>query len=249
MRLSTAGLTLALAVLAGAPTLAQDYPRHGTPKETLGGPRPVVAFVFKLGELQPSGDSDLWAFHEDLFTAEVSDFNDLAFGFDVILLASSHVEFAFGLETYEGSTGSVYRNYEDSFGQPIAQYQSLSLFPFTASVHWLPFGRYDDESGRPHAVVPYLGVGMGMLLWEYELNGSFVDLGTLEIYDDFFYDDGATIAGVGTAGIEFRVSRAWSVHLEGRYLWAEDDLGVDFIGFDDLDLSGWAFFGGASFRF
>jgi len=249
MRLRTAGLTLALAFLAGVPAPAQDYPRHGTPKETLGGPRPVVAFLFKLGELQPNGGSDLWDYHEDLFTAEAGDFDDIAFGFDVILLASSHLEFAFGLEAYEADVGSVYRDYVDSFGGSIAQYQNLSLVPLTASVHWLPFGRYSGESGRPRGVVPYLGVGMGLLIWEYELGGSFVDLGTLEIYDDYFYDDGATIAALATAGIEFRVSRAWSIHLEGRYLWAEDNLGADFVGFDDLDLSSWAFFGGASFRF
>jgi hypothetical protein len=249
MRLRTAGLTLALTLLPGAPAVAQEYPRHGTPKETLvGPPRPVVAFVFKLGELQPRGNSDLWAFHEDLFTADVNDFNDLAFGFDLLLLADSHVEFAFGMEAYEGDTSSVYRDYVDSFGQPIAQHQHLNLVPLTASVRWLPWGRYGGN-GAPRPVVPYLGAGMGMLIWEYELSGSFVDLGTLEIFDDYFYDDGATFAAIGTAGIEFRVSRAWSVHVEGRYLWAEDNLGPDFAGFDALDLSSWAFFGGASIRF
>jgi outer membrane protein W len=248
MRHRTAGLITLLALVAGAPSLAQEYPRHGTPKETLGGPRPAVAFVFKLGELQPTGDSDLWAFHEDLFTADVDDFNDLAFGFDFLLLAQPHLEFAFGMEAYEGSAGSVYRDYVDSFGQPIAQEQELNLVPLTVSVRWLPCGRYGGANGAPRPVVPYLGIGMGMLIWEYELAGSFVDLGTLEIYDDYFYDDGATLAAVATAGIELRVSRAWSVHLEGRYLWAEDDLGIDFVGFDDLDLSSWAFFGGVSVR-
>ena len=249
MRLRTAGLMVALAWLAGAPCLAQEYPRHGTPKETLGGPRPVVAFVFKLGELQPTGNSDLWDFHEDLFTAEVEDFDDLAFGFDFLLLVQPHLEFAFGMEAYEGDTGSVYRDFVDSFGQPIAQHQDLNLVPLTVGLHWLPFGRYDGATGAPRTVIPYLGVGMGMLIWEYELSGSFVDLGTLEIYDDYFYDDGVTLAALATAGIEFRISRAWSVHVEGRYLWAEDDLGIDFVGFDDLDLSSWAFFGGVSFRF
>jgi len=249
MRLRTAALMLTLALLCGFPARAQEYPRHGTPKEALGPPRPTVAFVFKLGELQPSGNSDLWNYHEDLFTSDVADLNDLDFGFDVLILARPHLEFAFGFEAYEGSSSSVYRDYIDNFGQPIAQHQQLSLWPFTAGVRWLPFGRYSDGSGAAHPVVPYLGFGIGMLLWEYELGGSFVDLGTLEIYDDHFYDDGATVAAVGTAGIEFQVSRSWSVHLEARYLWADDDLGVDFIGFNDLDLSSWAGFGGASFRF
>lgn len=249
MRLPALGLAMSLGFLANAPAPAQDYPRHGTPKEEVAGPRPHVVFAFKLGGLYPTGNSDLWAYHEDLFTAEVDDFDDLAFGLDLVLLAQSHLELAFGLETYEGSASSVYRDYVEASGLPIAQFQKLSLVPFTAGVRWLPFGRYDDESGSPHTVVPYLGAGFGALLWEYELSGSFVDLITLEIYDDFFYDDGATLCATGTAGIEFRVSRAWSVLLEGRYLWAEDDLGADFVGFDDLDLSGWAVFGGASVRF
>lgn len=255
MRPRLALLVVPFLLFSLIPAVAQDYPRHGTPKETIsaptqptGPPLPRIALVFKLGGVFPSGDSDLWDFNADLFTADAEDFDDAAFGFELLLLTANHLDLSFALEVYEGSASSVYRDYVDSFGQPIGQYQSLDLLPMTVSLRWMPFGRY-GPGGAPRRVVPYLSVGGGGVFWEYELTGSFVDPGTLGIYDDYFYSDGAALAGVAAAGLEVPLSRAWSVHLEGRYLWAQDDLDEDFAGFDEFDLGGWAAFIGAGVRF
>ena len=123
----------------------------------------------------------------------------------------------------------------------------------TFSVRWLPFGRYrrdaDGYLGVPRAVVPYLSAGGGLYLWEFEMQGSFVDLTDLSIFNDRFVSDGVTLGLTAAAGLEVPVSPAWSVEVEGRYHWARDDLDEDFLGFDEFDLSGASLFLGGSVRF
>jgi hypothetical protein len=240
MRNRTALLALSLSVLAFTPARAQA---------PYAPPQSRVEMVFKLGGVFPQGHSDLWSFNESLFTADAQDFDDSAFAMDFLVLLNNHADLVFGFETYEGAAGSVYRDYVDSFGQPIGQHQTLDLVPFTASLRWLPFGRFDANTGRPRAVVPYLSAGLGWMFWHYDLSGSFVDLGTLEIFDDHFHSDGTTVLGTAAAGIEVPVSRAWSIQLEGRYQWARDDLDEDFLGFGEFDLSSWGAFFGAGVRF
>jgi len=53
----------------------------------------------------------------------------------------------------------------------------------------------------------------------------------------------------GVAGIDIPVGPRWSLFVEGRYRWAADDLGQDYAGFGELDLSGWEASGGFGFSF
>jgi hypothetical protein len=50
-------------------------------------------------------------------------------------------------------------------------------------------------------------------------------------------------------GVDVRVFKRVSVTVDGRYLWAADDLGRDFLGFDPIDLAGFRLSGGVNVNF
>jgi len=214
---------------------------------------PRMAMAFKMGAFLPSGDSGLWDFNEALLTTEPDDFDDFEFALEWQIRPYNHLEFAFELEFYEGVDHSEYRDFVDSAGFDILQTSTLSLVPMTFNVRWLPAGRYRRDAGGflgvPRRVVPYLSVGGGLYVWEFEMLGDFVDLDTLEIFYDRFTSDGVTLGANAAVGIELPLSRAWSFVVEGRYHWASDELDDDFVGFDEFDLGGTSVLFGAVLQF
>ena len=244
MRMASTALCLGLLLpLAGAPGLAAPPPFQV----------PRTGLVLKFGGYVPSGNSDLWGFNESLLTTEPEDFADFMLGIEFQVMASNYIDFSFEIDFFEGHDVSEYRDFIDPSGFPITQRSTFSLVPLTFSVRWMPAGRYRrGASGfrnQPRSVVPYLSVGGSAQFWEFEMVGDFVDLATLEIFFDRFFSDGVTVGATAAAGLEFPISRAWWLQVEGRYHWAEDDLGADFVGFDELDLGGATFFVGAGLRF
>lgn len=234
---------VAVAVAMSLPVLARD------PDSPFRG----GSFRFRMGGFFPEADSAFWDVNEAVFYQDGNDFDGLAVGASYVATVNSVLELGFNLDFYEQSTTTAYRDFVDNFGAPIVHGARLGLAPLTFDLRILPTGRwYRNDRGqrRTRAVIPYLGVGMGVNHWWYVEEGDFI-LPDNSIAYARLDDGGLAMEAHALGGIEIALSRAWSLTLEGRYSWSEANPGDEFsaIGMGDLDLSGVSTFVGASVRF
>lgn len=213
------------------------------------GPGPSDrAFQFRLGGFFPAGDGALWSDNEEVFTLDVSDFDDLALGFSYVASISNYMELGFNVDFYDSTVLSGYRDYVDEDGFLILHDTTLETLPLTADLRLLPLGRYRNRPGgrAVRQPVPYVGGGIGMTLWEYEEVGDFIDFGdpAMPVFFDRFVDDGVAFEAHVLAGIELPLSPNVNFLLEGRYAWADDTTALG-----EIDLGGFSGYGGLSFRF
>lgn len=208
---------------------------------------------FRLGVFRLDGDSQFWKETEDVFTFNSQDLKDLNAGAEFGTSINRVLEFSVGFDYFHSSSTSEYRDYIGDDGFPIVHDTVLEVMPVQATFKVLPGGRYTE--GRRHhflnKVIPYIGGGVGLYLWEYQETGEFIDFGdeTLPIYYDSFISDGVAIGVHALAGLEIAFDRGWSIMMEAKYNNVDDDLNNDFADFGTIDLSGWTFSMGTSFRF
>lgn len=200
------------------------------------------ALRFRLGILQPQADSQFWDDYFTDFTGSSGDFEDLVFGIDYLWRNSRQSGLLFGGSFYEGQTTLGYRDWESLEGGAINHLTTLRLSDLTAAYLW----RFGRTGARP-----YVGVGGGLLWWQFREDGSFIDFGSpdLPIIYASYLADGTTWELFGLAGFDIPLSYRWSFFFEGRYRWAEAELNRDFSGFGTIDLSGVELAGGISWNF
>ncbi len=89
---------------------------------------------------------------------------------------------------------------------------------------------------------------MGVILWEHETR---VQDPSHHHHHNVHRDesDGAAPAAMAILGVEIPLPGPASLVVEGRYLWADDDVEDDFFGVEDLDFSGASLLIGGAFRF
>lgn len=225
--------TAALLALA-APAMAQPY---------YGGDNTLR---FRGGLFEPDGESEYWDDAAALFTSKASELEDVILGFDYQrgLAGRGKLSLLLSATAFEGEEVREDRFFvEEPGGFPIRHRATLTVASFTAGLN------YNFAPRAP--VQPYIGAGGGFYMWELEERGDFVFEGPQfdEIFRERFVDDGATLGYYWLAGLAVPIGRSFAVFAEGRWHRAEDDLGGDFEGFGDLDLSGREISGGFSWTF
>jgi hypothetical protein len=229
-----AGAALAAAVFAWVPRAEAQY---GYRSET-------GAVRLRIGLFDPDGSSTYWDDKAQDFTGSASDLQDLTFGMDYQWRLQSNSSVLFGVAYYDGSGTFAYRDYVDGNGNEIRHTTTLETWELT--VAWI------TDLGKPQASVrPYLGLGTGLLGWRLTEAGDFIDFGSpnLPIVRAGYQAEGTTYEFFALAGLDFRLAPGWTFFLEGRWRNADDTLGDDFAGFGKLDLSGFEYSGGFSFKF
>lgn len=257
-----AGL-LALALLA--PTAAHATPpgpgsddepapegqrQRGPSGFTFGQPDGWIGI--KGGWLMARADSDIFEFNAENLTLSEDDFDAPLFGVEVGWVVNDRLDAVFGLEYAQTSPRSEFRDFVDAFGAPITQETRLKQVPLTASLRL-----YLTDRGRrvgnyawvPSTVAPYVGGGAGLLWWEYEQFGDFVDFFNLTIFTEHFATDGVTATAHAFGGAAISLSPRVSLDVEARYSWADGELAPAFVGFEPIDLAGLRTTAGVSFRF
>ena len=235
------------AVLTAVPVLANGA-MHG-------GAIPGSEVQFYLGVFEPRGSSELWEENEEFLTQDVSDFDDVIGGFAFAAHLNPHLDILYGAEYYQKEIDVRYQNIFTTDGDAIRQDHRLRELPIEVSVRFLLVPRQGGHGAGAEglrAVVPYLGGGAGALAWDYLEEGQFVDdpENPTVAFRDSRKAEG--VAGVVSAfaGVEVQLSREIALWTEGRYRWAEDDLGSDFDeSLDSFDLSGGSIVAGVSIRF
>lgn len=219
-----------------------------------GPPRNEFQVRFGYFWLDDYRDDGFWADTESVFTVSASDFRDFSFGLTYVRSLQNWLELGFNMDFFDKTVRSAERDFVDEGGRSILHDSELSLVPLTADVRFYPLGRYRIRPGGRYILQStfYLGVGGGLLFWDYEERGDFVDKGPdPRIFGALFRDDGIALEVHGLAGVEIPVSPSTYLMFEGRYSFAEDKLGGDFSDLPerDIHLGGAAIHGGFSFRF
>ena len=211
------------------------------------------AFQLRFGGFFLDGGGELWESNEETFTLDSSDFDGFIFGMTYTGAFNNHLEYGLNVDFYSEDAISAYRGVVDEDLFPIYHDTNLDMLPVSFDLRFLPAGRYRQRPQGREVIRPvfYLGAGAGLNFWEYEEVGDFVDfsLDPPEVFYDRFVDDGQALEAHVLAGVELPTSPHFNFVLEGRYSWAEDDLGGGFAGLGDLDLGGAALYAGAAFRF
>ncbi len=228
-------LAVAVAVLAGAPLEAQRHRGHWSNDE---------AMRVQIGEFEPRGDSTYWDDVAFDFTGDEDDFTDLAVGVSWAKYLGPRMGVQIGGLFYQGIEDLGYRDFVDDTGREIVHETRLETSHLT-------LGFLLSLVDRDAPIVPYIGAGGGLYLWNLVEEGDFIDFSGAElaIFDDFFEDDGEELGWYYLVGLEVPVSRSVRLFAEGRWDRAEADLGGDFQGLGELDLSGRMLSAGVSWSF
>jgi hypothetical protein len=171
---------------------------------------------------------------KDFRTAHLFGEWDVAFG--------NHIEVGAGAGLLRRSVPSIYADLVDSAGSDIDQTLRLRVVPLTAVVRFLPFG-------GPGDVQPYVGAGVGALLFRYSEFGQFVDPDSLEVFPADYTVSGTAGAGLLLGGVRFPIGGdIYALSLEGRYMWGTGTLNDSFLD-SKIDLGGGMFNMGFQVRF
>lgn len=245
-------LFVALVVLAPAgPAMAQDRPIPRSVPDFLFE-RPHASVTFRGSWLFNRADSDWYDFVTNLLTVEAKDFNAPGFGLDLNVPITSRVEAQASFDFSRSRTLSEYRNFVDNNRLPIQQTTSLRELNFGGNVRYLLTDRGQQVSRLvwvPRRYVPFVGAGAGALNYKLHQVGDFIDFQDSSVFGDTFVSHGWAPSAQVFGGVDVRVFKRVYVTVDGRYLWADDDLGRDFIGFDPIDLAGFRLSGGVNVNF
>jgi hypothetical protein len=215
-----------------------------TPPATLG---------LRVGFASPRADSEVFDFTRDQLTLGSSAFDGVTFGAQLGIRVTDRLEIAIDGALSSSETRTEFRDWVDVDDRPIEQTTMLNRLPLTVSVKG-----YLRDRGRsisrfawiPAAWTPYVGAGAGVMWYAFEQDGDWVDFETLDIFYDNFRSAGSTPTMHLLGGLDVSLSPRFLLNTEGRYLWASAPMdGRDFVGFDDIDLSGFQLTAGLSVRF
>jgi len=215
-------------------------------------PSPVPKRDFLFGEprgwvavrgtwLMPRAAGDLFAFITDQLTIDRSDLQTPAFTTEIGFDITPRISLTGSYEYSHRSIRSEYRHFVDNFGLPINQNTEFGQQNIGASVRiWLvqPGKSISQLAYLPRTFVPYVGGGAGIMFYELQQSGDFVDARTLHVFYDTFHSQDWTPSAHVFVGSDIRIWRGVFLDVEGRYLVAHGELERDFVGFDGIDLAG-----------
>lgn len=213
---------------------------------------PQVTLSIKGGYSMPrlgsGGDmQSLWDFTQEHLTVGNRDFDGPHAAFELGLRGSERLDLVVGLGHSSSSVPSEFRKWEGEDGLPITQTTEFTTTPLTAGVkaYLRPRGRsIGSYAWVPRNFNAFAGVAGGVVWYRFEQAGEFVDEATQEIFIDNFrtVEKGATVHFF--AGLDIGLNKRTMLTGEARYELAKApmqyyyDGSSDFVGFPDLDLSG-----------
>ena len=224
-------LTLTLAPTMGAQDSGDGFLFH----------KPTGSWSFRGGFAMPNANSDLFKFTTGQLTINKGDFSSVDFGADLSFNATPRLDLDLDISFSGMSKESEFRDFVDNNQQPIQQKTSFERTPITINVRY-----YLTDRGRqisryawvPATVTPYVGAGIGMMHYNFEQKGDFIDDSTKAVFTDAFQSGGWTPMAQLLGGVEWSLNSTWALRGEVRYLQASAAPSSDFSGFHRIDLSG-----------
>lgn len=244
--------TRSLAAAAALPALLAAAPLAGqTPDGFLFG-SPHGSVAFRIGYAAPMAGSQVFDFVRDELTLETSDFRGPSFGGEIAVHVTERVDVGVDFSYSRTETLSEFRDWTDTNDLPIEQTTTFQRVPLAVTLryHLMDRGRrISSLAWVPAAWNAYVGAGAGVTWFQFEQVGDFVDFDSLDIFGDRFLAEGTATSVHALAGLDYTLTPRVVLNGEARYQYAKGDMGPDFLGFDQLDLSGMQATVGLRFRF
>ena len=213
------------------------------------GPASAGGFDVRLGAFIPRASSNLFMDDEELYIVSKGDWVGFAGGVEYNHVFVKNVELGIHVDGYGKTIDTSYRDFVRPDGSEIEQTLRLNIVPFGLTVRLIP-------TRKRTKVAPYIGGGIDLFYWKYEEWGDFIDFWDplLPVYNDSFRSSGVTFGFHATGGVRFYLNRDFALVAEGRYQWAEADMGDDFSPnepglINRIDLSGASVYFGVHVRF
>jgi len=202
---------------------------------------PSGSFSLRGGFAMPSAGSDVFSYTTSNFTVNRGDFRALDLGGDLSFTLTPRLDLVFDVSYSGMNKSSEYRDFVDNNNQPIQQTTGFQRTPVTVNARYYLMNR-GRQVGRlawvPSRFAPYVGAGLGMMYYEFDQKGDFIDTGTLAVNNDALHSAGWTSTAQLLAGVEWSMGPGWALRTEARYLTGSAELGSDYQGFHRIDLSG-----------
>jgi opacity protein-like surface antigen len=197
----------------------------------------------RLGPFFPrtdtGADNDLFRDVNELFTRDASlegvdssDWIGVSGGAEYSFkLGAAPVELGFHVDGYGRTLETSYRDFTDDFGGEIFQTLKVTIVPTGATLRLVPGWRGSFQ--------PYVGGGVDAVWYRYEQFGDFIDFfdPDLTVTGFSFLDEGWAFGVHVVAGVRIPINYDFAITAEGRYLWAETEMGGDF-RLNRIDLTG-----------
>jgi len=239
--------SVTVALVLAAPAHAQD-----TGPGFFFFSQPSGSWSLRGGFAMPSARSDLFTFTTNNLTINRKDFGAFDAGGDLAFAIQPRLDVVFDVSYSGMSKLSEFRDFVDNNNQPIQQTTSFQRTPITVNLRY-----YLMDRGRqvghyawvPSKVVPYVGAGAGMMYYDFEQKGDFIDDSTNAVFTDAFRSRGWAPTAQVIGGAEWVLGTNWALRTEARYLFGSAKPGSDFQGFHNIDLSGLTTSAGFFLRF
>jgi len=161
----------------------------------------------------------------------LKDFNGATFNGEYIVGLGNYFDAGVGVGYYSKTVPSVYTAFVNANGSEIEQDLALRVVPFSATFRVLPAGQH-------HAVIPYVGAGVGVFRWRYRESGEFVDLSDSSIFANTYTADGTVTGPVLVFGVRVPVDNlAFGFEMRSQYAKANLPADQGFAG-NTIDLGG-----------
>lgn len=213
---------------------------------------------FKVGYFIPKANSDLWEIEFENMDFTKSSFQNTNFGFGYEYFLSREISIVLNISSYNKNKPGAYNDYvgysdydgdwaypEDFEGEFVPSHTfSVSITPIQISLKLTPMGRRAK-------IIPYVGGGVGVYMWNARLYGDMIDFDdpwidedwNVEIYPidpvDAREENRISIGYHGFGGIMIPVANRISLEAEFRYNFLKPILKEGFEGFEPFDLSGY----------
>lgn len=221
---------------------------------------------FKVGYFIPMANSDLWETEFENMDFTKSSFQNTNFGFGYEYFLSREISIVLNISGYNKNKSGAYLDYvayqfsegdfafpNDFEGDYIPTHTfSVSITPIQISLKLTPMGRRAK-------IIPYVGGGVGVYMWNVRLYGDIIDFDDVSnyyedeeiivdpIYPIDYYDireeNRFSIGYHVFGGIMIPVANRISLEAEFKYNFSKGTLGKDpdwgFQGFDPFDLNGY----------
>jgi hypothetical protein len=221
------------------------------PKDFFLSP-PVGSIAFRLGYMGSDANSDVFDFSLERFNVHKRDFGgvngeaELAF----VLYRGFEMSVAGGYAV--ASKRSMYRDWVDNDDQPIEQTTWFRRVPLTINLRYnlaksvQPIGSF---AFIPNTFTPYVGLGTGLVAHKFKQTGDFIDFQDMSVFFHQYESTGVSSLVQAVAGLTYAANARMGLDTQLKYVRSSAQMGAQWIGFDNIDLSGVALTTGMHIRF
>jgi len=214
-------------------------------------------FTFKAGLFIPRTQSDLWTTEFDQMSFSKTNYITTNFGFAYEYFLAREASLVIGVDSYSKNKLGNYVDYvgielvEGDFAFPIEDYEG-EFFPahaFNVTITPIQLSLKLTPLGRKGKIIPYVGGGVGLYLWNVRINGWLVDFDDVWVYVpdnidiypiiaiDAWENNRLSFGYHAFGGVMVPFTRRMTFEVEFKYNRAQGELKEAFEGFEAFDLT------------